>query len=56
MTFGDNFKNLPNSFSQTNMSFIKRVIKEHNAKVRDILGKINSFSYITTISYTNVML
>ena len=32
VTFGDNFKNLPSSFTQSNMTGIG-LIKEHNAKV-----------------------
>lgn len=33
VTFGDNFKNLPSSFNQSNMTSLSGLIKEHNAKV-----------------------
>ncbi|KAJ7386395.1 ATP-binding cassette sub- A member 1 [Desmophyllum pertusum] len=32
VTFGDNFKNMPKSFTQTNLTSIQGILKEHNAK------------------------
>ena len=34
LTFGDNFQNLPTSFTQSNSSSIRGILKQYNAKVR----------------------
>ena len=47
VTFGDNFKNMPKSFTQTNLTSIQGILKEHNAKVKYV---ISSFSHFPVIS------
>ena len=38
LTFGDNFQNLPTSFTQSNSSSIQGILKQYNAKVRAYVG------------------
>lgn len=38
LTFGDNFQNLPTSFTQSNSSSITGILKQYNAKVRAYMG------------------
>ena len=55
MTFGDNYKNLPSSFAQTNMTTIRGLIKEHNAKVI-YSGTVNRQIYYLKEFMVNVKL
>ncbi|PFX16944.1 ATP-binding cassette sub-family A member 1 [Stylophora pistillata] len=50
VTLGDNFRNLPASFSQSNVSYLRRIFKRHNAK-----AWYNTKGYHAAPTFLNVL-